>query len=80
MGNLDGGGAAGKEPRELKAAVRKLEAEMQTAENQAAKARQALEDPAIATDAAELAARQKKLDAALAKVEALFARWSEIHE
>ena len=31
-------------------------------------------------DAEELAARQKKLEAALAKVDALFARWSELHE
>ena len=73
-------GPSAKETREQKAAVRRLEAEMQTAENQAAKARLSLEDPAIATDSGELAARHKKLDAALAKVDALFARWSEFHE
>ena len=73
-------GPSAKESRELKAAIRKLESEMQTAENQAAKARLALEDPAIATDAEELAARQKRLDTSLAKVEALFERWSAIHE
>jgi len=72
--------SSAKETRELKAAIRKLESEMQTAENQAAKARLSLEDPAIAADAEELAARQKKLEAALAKVETLFARWSDLHE
>ena len=73
-------GLSAKESREAKAAIRKLESEMQTAENQAAKARLALEDPAIATDAGELAERQKKLDAALARIDGLFARWSELHE
>ncbi|HAT72259.1 MAG TPA: ABC transporter ATP-binding protein [Elusimicrobia bacterium] len=73
-------GPTAKETREQKAAIRKLESEMQTAENQAAKARLALEDPAIATDAEELAARQKKLDAALARVDELFNRWSGLHE
>ncbi len=72
-------GPSAKETREFKAAIRKLESEMQTAENQAARARLALEDPAIATNSEELAARHKKLDAALAKVEALFLRWSELH-
>jgi ATP-binding cassette subfamily F protein uup len=73
-------GPSAKETREVKAAIRKLESEMQTAEAQAARARKALEDPAIATDSGELAARQKKLEAALARVDELFARWSEHHE
>jgi len=73
-------GPSAKESREMKAAIRKLESEMQTAEKQAERARQSLEDPAIATDSGELAARQKKLGAALEKVEILFARWSELHE
>jgi ATP-binding cassette subfamily F protein uup len=72
-------GPSAKESRELKAAIRKLESEMQTAERQAARARQALEDPAIATDSMELAARQKKLEEALARVDSLFTRWSELH-
>ncbi len=72
-------GPSAKETRELKAAIRKLESEMQTAENQAAKARLSLEDPSIATDAQELAARQKKLDEALARADSLFIRWSELH-
>ena len=45
-----------------------------------ARARQALEDPAIATDSMELAARHRKLEEAQAKVDALFTRWSELHE
>ncbi|OGR81619.1 MAG: hypothetical protein A2X32_03615 [Elusimicrobia bacterium GWC2_64_44] len=73
-------GPSARETREQKAAVRKLEAEMQTAERQTEKARQALEDPAIAADAGELAERQKKLEACLARVEELFARWSALHE
>ncbi|MDQ7773301.1 MAG: ABC transporter C-terminal domain-containing protein, partial [Elusimicrobiales bacterium] len=72
-------GPPAKETRETRAAIRKIESEMKTAEEQAARARLALEDPAIATDAAELAARQKKLDEALAKVDALFERWSSLH-
>jgi len=73
-------GISAKEGREHKAVIRRLESEMQAAESQAARARQALEDPAIATDAQELAGRQKKLDAALARVETLFARWSALHD
>ena len=73
-------GPSARETRELKAAVRRLESEMHTAEAQAAKVRKTLEDPAIATDSGELAARQQKLEAALAKVDELFARWSELHE
>ena len=73
-------GPSAKENRELKAAIRKLESEMQTAERQVARARQALEDPAIATDSMELAARHRKLEEAQAKVDALFTRWSELHE
>jgi ATP-binding cassette subfamily F protein uup len=72
-------GPPAKESRETRAAIRKVENELKTAEEQAARARLALEDPAIATDAAELAARQKKLDEALAKVDALFERWSSLH-
>ncbi|MFA6433554.1 MAG: ABC-F family ATP-binding cassette domain-containing protein [Elusimicrobiales bacterium] len=71
-------GASAKETRELRNALRKLEAEIQTAENQAEKARRALEDPAVAADARELAERHGKLDAALRKVEALISAWSEL--
>ncbi|HAF94539.1 MAG: hypothetical protein A2021_09340 [Elusimicrobia bacterium GWF2_52_66] len=73
-------GPSAKETREHKNAFRKLEAEIQTAENQAQKARLALEDASIATDAEELARRHKKLDAALRKVETLIASWSELQK
>jgi len=69
-----------RETRELKSAIRKLEAGIASAEDQAEKARIALEDAAVATDAAELAKRQEKLDAALRKVEALIADWSELQK
>ena len=73
-------GASAKETREFKNALRKLEAEIQTAEAQAEKARVALEDAAIATDAEELARRHAKLDAALQKVDTLFSHWSELQK
>jgi ATP-binding cassette subfamily F protein uup len=69
-----------KETRDRRNALRKLEAEIQTAENQAEKARLNLEDASIATDAAELAGRHGKLDAALRKVETLIVRWSELQQ
>ncbi len=73
-------GSSAKETRELKNSLRKLEAEIQTAENQAGKARQALEDASISTDAEKLAERQEKLDAALRKVEILIASWSKLQK
>ena len=73
-------GHTAKETRERRAAIRRLENELKTAEEQAARARLALEDPAIATDPGELAERHKKLEAALAKVEELFDRWSRLHD
>ena len=72
-------GPSAKESRELKAAIRKLESEMQTAERQADKARSALEDPAVAADSGELARRQARLEECLARVDALFERWSALH-
>ena len=69
-----------KETRELKNALRKLEAGIAAAEEQAEKARLALEDASIATDAAELGKRHEKLAAALRKVEALIADWSELQK
>lgn len=58
--------------------LKKTEAAIRAAEEEAEKARAALEDPAIATDAPELARRQEALDASLRKVEALFKRWEEL--
>ena len=64
-------------PKEAKELAR-MEASIKTAEEEAAKARAALEDPAVATDAGELAKRQAALDAAYGRVESLFARWNEL--
>ncbi|MBK7688576.1 MAG: ABC-F family ATP-binding cassette domain-containing protein [Elusimicrobia bacterium] len=62
------------EAREL----RGLEEKIQIAEAQTQKARQALLDPAIATDAPELMERQKTVDALAKKTEALYQRWHEL--
>ncbi|MBI3296985.1 MAG: ABC-F family ATP-binding cassette domain-containing protein [Elusimicrobia bacterium] len=62
------------EAKELKG----METAIQLAERQAQKARLALEDPAVAADAAELAKRHKAVDDAHSKVDALFARWQEL--
>jgi ATP-binding cassette subfamily F protein uup len=63
-----------KEKQELKG----MEAAIAKAEAKLAKARAALEDPAIATDAAELIKRQGPVDGAQAEVDALFKRWEEL--
>jgi ATP-binding cassette subfamily F protein uup len=55
-----------------------MEAAIASAEAAAAAARAALEDPAVATDPVELGKRQEKVEAAHAKVEALFKRWEEL--
>ena len=62
------------EAKELKG----LESRIRAADEKTAAARLALEDPAIATDAAELAERQKVLDAAQKKSAELFLRWEEL--
>lgn len=62
------------EAREL----RGMETKIQNAEAQTQKARDALLDPAIATDAPALMERQKTLDALVQKTEALYARWHEL--
>lgn len=62
------------EAREL----RGMEAKIQNAEAQTQKARDALLDPAIATDAPALMERQKTLDALVKQTEALYARWHEL--
>jgi ATP-binding cassette subfamily F protein uup len=73
-------GLSARETRELKTTLRKLEAEIQTAEDRAERARTEIEDVSIATDAEELARRHEKLAAALRKVETLVARWSELQK
>ena len=60
--------------KELKA----LEANLRTAENQLNAARAALDDPAIAANAAELTARHKAFETARQTVDALFARWEAL--
>jgi len=55
-----------------------LEANLRTAESDCNKARLALEDPAIAANAAELIARQKTLEAAQHRMDELFKRWETL--
>jgi len=64
-------------PKEAKE-LQKMEASIKAAENEAAMARAALEDPKFATDAAELIKRQVRLDEARQAVETLFKRWNEL--
>lgn len=63
-----------KELKELKG----MEAAIAAAEAKVAKARAAMEDPAIATDAAELAKRHEVVDATQSAVDVLFKRWQEL--
>jgi ATP-binding cassette subfamily F protein uup len=65
---------SGKELKELKT----MEARIHEAEARAEAARLALEDPAVACDAAELLKRHEAFDAARGKIAALFARWEEL--
>jgi ATP-binding cassette subfamily F protein uup len=67
-------GLTPKEAKELK----RMESSISAAETKAAEARAALEDPAIAADAAALAERHAAAEAAQAKVDALFARWQDL--
>ncbi len=64
-------------PKEAKE-LQKMEASIKAAENEAAMARVALEDPSVATDAPELIKRQVRLDEARQQVETLFQRWNEL--
>jgi len=63
-----------KEAKELQ----KMEAAIKSGEEDIAKAKRALEDPAIAADAAELGKRQERVVAAIKHVEDLFKRWEEL--
>ncbi|MBI4396513.1 MAG: ABC-F family ATP-binding cassette domain-containing protein [Elusimicrobia bacterium] len=65
-----------KELKELK----NMEAAIHAAEQEVEKARQALEDPSIATDAAELSRRHEKLTTAQEKIEALYKRWEDLEK
>jgi ATP-binding cassette subfamily F protein uup len=55
-----------------------MEASIREAEIREEEARLALEDPAVATDAAELSKRQERLDAARRRIDVLFERWQEL--
>jgi ATP-binding cassette subfamily F protein uup len=67
-------GLSTKELKELK----NMEAAIHAAEEDVAQARMALEDPAVATDSAELTKRHEKLDAARRRVDVLFKRWEDL--
>jgi len=58
--------------------LKTLEANMRGAEGEIKKAREAIEDPAIASNAAELTARHQALGAAERKLEALLERWEAL--
>jgi ATP-binding cassette subfamily F protein uup len=62
------------EAKELKA----MESAIAAAEADAARAKAALEDPSVATDAQELGKRHEYLNEARGKVESLFKRWEEL--
>lgn len=67
-------GLSGKELKELKA----VEAQLRAAEADCKKAQAALEDPAIATHAAELLVRQDALAKAQAAADQLLTRWESL--
>jgi ATP-binding cassette subfamily F protein uup len=58
--------------------LRRMEAAIAKAEAEEVRARLALEDPAVAADAQELARRHARLEAAASRVAALFDRWQEL--
>ena len=58
--------------------LKNVEANLRAAENEFKQACLSLTDPAIATNAAELLARQKTVDAAQKKIDDLFKRWEEL--
>ena len=64
-------------PKEEKELAR-MEGAIKAAEEEAALARAALEDPRFSTDAGELIKRQARLDEARTKVETLFSRWNDL--
>jgi len=55
-----------------------MEASIHEAEAAADRARSAMEDPVLATDAAELMKRQEIVDAAEKKIASLYKRWEEL--
>ena len=57
-----------------------MEEKILEAEDALAAARQAMEDPAVATDFTQLQARSAELERARQEVERLYARWAELEE
>jgi hypothetical protein len=55
-----------------------MESKIHTAETNREKAREALLDPTIATNAQELMERQKAVDDLTQKIESLYARWTDL--
>jgi ATP-binding cassette subfamily F protein uup len=58
--------------------LKEMEERIQEAEDQVAACQQAMDDPAIATDAEETAKRWRELTEARATVDALYTRWEEL--
>jgi ATP-binding cassette subfamily F protein uup len=58
--------------------LRRIEGDIRAAEEKAAEALRALEDPAVAADAEELRKRHEKASAAKEAVAKLFLRWEEL--
>jgi len=89
LDSTNGSGGA-QESEKLKARVRKklsymeareyssMEEKVMAAEEAAADARDAAEDPTIATDAVRLQEALKKVDATQAELDILYARWAEL--
>jgi ATP-binding cassette subfamily F protein uup len=88
--NGSGAAKAGPESEQLKARVKKklsymeareyssMEEKVMAAEEAASAARDAVENPAIATDAVRLQETLKRIDETQAELDALYARWAEL--
>jgi ATP-binding cassette subfamily F protein uup len=57
-----------------------IEAAVEAAEDRLQKARETIEDPAVAVDATRLTAALAEMEAAQAAADGLYARWAELTE
>jgi ABC transport system ATP-binding/permease protein len=57
-----------------------IEVAVEAAEDRLQKARETIEDPAVAVDAARLTAALAEMDAAQEEADGLYARWAELTE
>ncbi len=57
-----------------------IEAAVEAAEDRLQKAREMIEDPAVAVDAVKLTAALAEMDAAQEAADGLYARWAELTE